>query len=71
LHNAKILAETRGHKYSHPYKAIRGAEQVHYEKAKADGIAADQIDPIRANNPKKDHYLNEARNQRLLPCQRN
>jgi hypothetical protein len=51
--------------------ATFGVEHVHYEKAKADGIAADQIDPIHKDNPKKDLYLDEARNQRLLPCQLN
>jgi hypothetical protein len=73
LENAKIFSPLRGEKHSEAYQAIRGAEQLHYEKADDQGVAADQIDPInqrdKAGQKKYAEYLNQAKEKGVTPCQ--
>lgn len=43
--------------------AIRGREQQQIEKHRRAGNAADQINGISPKNPKREHYLNEAKKE--------
>ncbi len=50
-------------KTSHNKDAIRGREQQLIEKHRRDGNAADQINGISPKNPRREHYLNEAKKE--------
>lgn len=43
--------------------AIRGQEQILIDKHRAEGTAAEQINGISPKNPKRQHYLNEAKKE--------
>ena len=57
-----------GGRGSGAYEAIRGAEQLYYERAVQAGVAADQIAPISTSNPRGARYLDSAKEIGATPC---
>jgi hypothetical protein len=57
-----------GSRGSGAYDAIRGAEELYYQRAVQAGIAAGQIAPISESNPNAGRYLEAAREMGATPC---
>lgn len=66
----EVTPPLRGDKHSEAYKATRGAEQLHYEKALSEGHGLKQDkNPVSADNKNYKEYINAARRSGVTPCQ--
>lgn len=66
---ARVLEEIwGGGTGSGAYEAIRGSEQLYYERAVQRAVATEQIAPISVDNPKLSRYLQAAQEMGVTPC---